>query len=85
MRINASLTADLLKKIDQAASEQNKSRSRFIREAAEKYIAEHERTKEAEKRKEAFAQAIRLQDKLRKKSGKWDGVGEVRKWREKDR
>jgi len=85
MRINASLTDDLLKKIDEAASEQNKSRSRFIREGAEKYIAEHERTKEAEKRKEAFAQAIRLQDKLRKKSGKWDGVGEVRKWREKAR
>ena len=36
MRINASLTDDLLKKIDEAASEQNKSRSRFIREAAEK-------------------------------------------------
>ena len=33
MRINASLTDDLLKKIDDAASEQNKSRSRFIREA----------------------------------------------------
>lgn len=85
MRINASLTDDLLKKIDQAASEQNKSRSRFIREATEKYIAEHERTKEAEKRKEAFAQAIRLQDNLRNKGGKWDGVGEVRKWREKAR
>ena len=85
MRINASLTDDLLKKIDEAASEQNKSRSRFIREATEKYIAEHERMKEEEKRKEAFAQAIRLQDKLRKKSGKWDGVGEVRRWREKAR
>ncbi len=85
MRINASLTADLLKKIDQAASEQNKSRSRFIREATEKTIAEHERTKEEEKRKEAFAQAIRLQDKLRKRGGKWGGAGEIRKWREKAR
>ena len=85
MRINASLTDDLLKKIDDAASEQNKSRSRFIREAAEKYIAEHERTKEAEKRKKAFAQAVRLQDKLRKRGGNWDGAGEIRKWREKAR
>jgi metal-responsive CopG/Arc/MetJ family transcriptional regulator len=85
VRINASLTDDLLKKIDDAASEQNKSRSRFIREAAEKYIAEHERKKEEEKREEAFAQAIRLQDKLRKKSGIWDGAGEIRKWREKAR
>ena len=85
MRINASLTDDLLKKIDEVANEQNKSRSRFIREAAEKYIAEHERKKEEEKRKEAFAQAIRLQDELRKKSGKWDGAGEIRKWRERGR
>jgi metal-responsive CopG/Arc/MetJ family transcriptional regulator len=85
MRINASLTDDLLKKIDQAASEQNKSRSRFIREATEKYIAEHERKKDEEKRKEAFAQAIRLQDKLRKRGGSWDGAGEIRKWREKAR
>ena len=85
MRINASLTDDLLKKIDEAASEQNKSRSRFIREATEKYIAEHERMKEEEKRKEAFAQAIRLQDKLRKRGGNWDGAGEIRNWREKAR
>ena len=85
MRINASLSDDLLKKIDEVAREQNKNRSRFIREATEKYIAEHERKKEEEKRKGAFAQAIRLQDQLRKKAGKWDGAGEIRKWREKAR
>jgi hypothetical protein len=26
--------------------------------------------------------SIKIQDKLRKKAGKWDGVSEVRKWRE---
>ncbi len=85
MRINAVLTDDLLKAIDQAAREQGKSRSRFIREASEKYIAEYERVKEEERRKKAFAKAIEVQDGLRKKSGKWDGAAEVRKWRERGR
>lgn len=85
MRINAVLTEDLLKRIDAAASEQKKSRSRFIREATERYIAEHERKKEEEKRREVFARAAGVQDKLRRKAGKWDGAGEIRKWREKAR
>lgn len=85
MRINAVLTDDLLKRIDKVAREQKKSRSRFIREAAERYITEHERVKEEEKRKEALTRAMRDQDKLRQKSGKWDGAGEIRKWRERGR
>jgi predicted transcriptional regulator len=85
MRINAVLTEDLLKRIDEAAGEQKKSRSRFIREATEKYIAEHERKKEEQRRKEAFARGARAQDGLRKKAGKWDGASEIRKWREKAR
>lgn len=83
MRINAVLTDDLLKRIDEAASEQKMSRSRFIREATEKYIAEHERKKEEQRRREAFASAAQVQDGLRKKAGTWDGTGEIRKWREK--
>jgi len=85
MRINAVLTDDLLRRIDEAAGEQKKSRSRFIREATEKYIAEHERKKEEQRRKEAFARAAEVQDKLRNQAGKWDGAGEIRKQREKAR
>jgi metal-responsive CopG/Arc/MetJ family transcriptional regulator len=85
MRINAVLTDDLLKRIDEVAGEQKKSRSRFIREAAEKYIAEHEREKEEEKRRAAFVRAAQTQDRLRRKAGKWEGAGEIRKWRERIR
>lgn len=85
MRINAVISDDLLKRIDEVAGEQKKSRSLFIREAAEKYIAEHERKKEEERRREAFSHAAKAQDKLRKKAGRWDGTGEIRKWREKAR
>ncbi|HDT13283.1 MAG TPA: ribbon-helix-helix protein, CopG family [Candidatus Aminicenantes bacterium] len=85
MRINAVLTDDLLKKIDEVAAEQKKSRSRFIREATEKYIAEHERKKEEDRRRAAVARAVRAQDAVRAKAGKWNGAGEIRKWREKAR
>ena len=85
MRINAMLTADLLKAIDDAAEEQGKSRSQFIREATARYITEHERVKEEERRTQAFAEAVAAQDRLREKSGSWDGAAEVRKWREKER
>ncbi|HPW17441.1 MAG TPA: ribbon-helix-helix protein, CopG family [Candidatus Aminicenantes bacterium] len=85
MRINAVISDDLLRRIDEAAAEQKKSRSLFIREATEKYINEHERRKEEERRKKAFVRASRAQDELRKKAGAWDGSGEIRKWREKAR
>lgn len=83
MRINAVLTDDLVKKIDAVAKEQKKSRSKFIREASERYIAEYKREKEEEMRMKKFASAARIQDRLRKKGGAWDGVAEIRKWREK--
>jgi len=83
MRINAVLTDDLIKKIDAVAKDQRKSRSRFIREASERYIAEYERAKEEEMRIKKFENAVRIQDRLRKKGGAWDGVKEIRKWREK--
>lgn len=79
MRINAVLTEDLLKRIDEVASDQKKSRGRFIREATERYIAEHERKKEEPRRQEAFARAARARDELRKTVGKWDGASEIRK------
>jgi len=83
MRINAVLTDDLIKKIDAVAKDQRKSRSRFIREASERYIAEYERAKEEEMRIKKFENAVRIQDRLRKKGRTWDGVAEIRKWRQK--
>jgi metal-responsive CopG/Arc/MetJ family transcriptional regulator len=85
MRINAILDDELLKKIDRTAKEMNKSRSLFIREASERYLREHEDRKREEDRKRKFEAAARVQDALRKKSRHWDGVGEIRKWREKGR
>jgi metal-responsive CopG/Arc/MetJ family transcriptional regulator len=85
MRINSILDEELLKKIDRTAKEMKKSRSLFIREASERYLRDYEAKKLEEERKRKFAAAVQVQDKLREKTGEWDGVGEIRKWREKSR
>ena len=82
MRINAILPEDTIKKIDSIAKEEKKSRSKLLREAAEKLIIENQRQKTEQIRKERLMKAIKIQDNLRKKAGKWDGVSEIRKWRE---
>ena len=82
VRINAILPEETIKKIDTIAKEEKKSRSKLLREAAEKLIKEYERIKAEKIRKERLMNSIKTQDKLRKKAGKWDGVSEVSKWRE---
>lgn len=82
VRINAILPEDTIKKIDSIAKEEKKSRSKLLREAAEKLIIEYQHQKVEQIRKERLMHAIKKQDNLRKKAGKWDGVSEIRKWRE---
>jgi len=83
VRINTVFQEDLIEKIDQIAKEEGKSRSRILREAANKLIKDYQRQRSEEIRMKKVRQAITMQDRLRKKSGKWDSVSELRKWREK--
>ena len=82
VRINTVFPETILEKLDSIAKDENKSRSMLLREAAEKLIEEHRHRLEEKRRKDRMKRALDTQDKLRKKSGKWDGVSEVRKWRE---
>jgi metal-responsive CopG/Arc/MetJ family transcriptional regulator len=82
MRINAVLSDELIQALDAIAQEEKKSRSQLLREGAEKVIAEYERKKEEKRRQLEMQEAMIIQDQLREKSGVWDGVAEIRKWRE---
>ena len=82
VRINAVLREDIVEGIDQIARETGKSRSCLLREAAQRLIREHGQRKAEEIRRKKAAQAMQVQDRLRKKAGKWDAVAELRKWRE---
>jgi len=81
-KINITIPAEFLKKIDQAAKKESLSRSEFLRKAVETYW-EAQQTKRAEKKRaQNITEAMKVQERLRKKSGKWDGVAEIRRWRE---
>lgn len=85
VRINALLPEDMIAKLDSIAKDEKKSRSMLLREAAEKLIKEYQRELEETRRRERIKRGIGMQDRLRKRSGKWNGVAEVRKWRETTR
>ena len=82
VRINAIFPEDMLQKLDDIAKDKKKSRSMLLREAIEKLIEEHQRQLEKNRRKTLIKHAIDVQDRLRRKSCKWDGVSEIREWRE---
>jgi metal-responsive CopG/Arc/MetJ family transcriptional regulator len=82
MRINAILPDEIIVKLDAIGEEEKKSRSRLLREAAENFIGERRRSVLEKEKRERIGYAIATQDRLKKKSGKWDGVSEVRKWRD---
>jgi metal-responsive CopG/Arc/MetJ family transcriptional regulator len=82
VRINAPLEEDIVEGMDQIAKERGKSRSSPLREAAQRLIKEYQQQNAEEIRQKKTARAIQVQDRLRKKAGKWDAVAELRKWRE---
>ncbi len=81
VRINAVLREDIVEGIDEIAKETGESRSSLLREAAQRLIQEHRQKKAEEIKRRKAAQAMQVQDRLRKKAGKWDAVAELRKWR----
>lgn len=83
VRINTILPEDTIKKLDNIAKALKKSRSKILREAADKIIEEYETLKAEQIKRVKIKQAIKIQDKLREKSGRWNGISEVRKWRER--
>lgn len=82
VRINVIFPEAMIEKLDSIARDEKKSRSTLLREAAEKLIEEYQHRLEEIRRKESVKHAIDMQDRLRKKSGRWNSVAEVRKCRE---
>jgi metal-responsive CopG/Arc/MetJ family transcriptional regulator len=84
-KINISLPDEFLDELDALKNEENISRSELLRKSVRTYKDMMEKQKEEKLRREKIMEAVRTQDYLRTKSGKWDGVKEVRKWREKNK
>ncbi|MBS3909078.1 MAG: ribbon-helix-helix protein, CopG family [Actinobacteria bacterium] len=81
-KINITLPEELLRKIDKSARDEHVTRSEFFRKAVQEYWEIEKREREDRGRARDIREAMRVQANLRKKAGHWDGVAEVRKWRE---
>jgi len=82
VRINLSIDEKELQELDNIRKKENLSRSKLIREAIQLYKRKFSKIDLENRRIEKIKNAIRIQDSLRKYSRDWDGVSEIRKWRE---
>jgi len=82
LKINITLPSQFLEKVDRTAKEEGYSRSELLRRAVETYWDVRKQKIADRKRAQNIKEAMRIQERLRKKGGKWDGVAEIRKWRE---
>lgn len=82
VKINITLPEEELKEVDTFVQKQGDTRSGVIQQALRFFIEQKERDEEERKRREEMIKAISGIKHLREKSGKWDGVSEIRKWRE---
>ena len=82
VRINLSIDEKELQELDNIRKKENLSRSKLIREAIQLYKRKFNKIDLENRRIEKIKNAIRVQDSLRKYSRNWDGVSEIRKWRE---
>ncbi|MBM3702356.1 MAG: ribbon-helix-helix protein, CopG family [Actinobacteria bacterium] len=82
VRINLSINEKELQELDYIREKENLSRSKLIRQAIQLYKRKFDKLDLENRRIEKIKNAIRIQDSLRKYSKDWDGVSEIRKWRE---
>ena len=82
VRVNLSIDEQELQILDDMVKNQNVTRSKLIRDAVKLYKRELDRMDMEKERMERISNAIKIQDSLSKYSKDWDGVSEIRKWRE---
>ena len=83
VRIYIVFPKDIIEEIDRIAKEEGKSRGRLLRDAAQSYIKQYQIQKAEEMKRKKIKTSMVVQDRIRQKSGKWDSVSELRKWRDR--
>jgi len=81
-KINITVPAEFLKEIDETAKREKISRSELFRRSVLAYWQVKREQAELEARAGRIRWAMRVQEHIRSLAGDWDGVAEIRKWRE---
>ena len=79
-KVNITLPAEDLSRLDTFAQKEHLTRSGLIREAVRSFMRQRE--EEEKRRKERMQEAALDIRKLREKADSWDGISEIRRWRE---
>jgi len=82
VKINITLPEEELREADAFVQKQGNTRSGLIQQALRFFIEQKEKEEKEKQREEGMIKAASEIRQLREKSGKWDGVAEIRKWRE---
>ena len=82
VKINITLPEDEISRIDKYIKHERTTRSGLILQALRHYIERKEEEAKEEKRRLAIQRAASHIRELRGKAGSWDGVAEIRKWRD---
>jgi len=82
VKINITLPAEELRRVDAFIRRQGNTRSGFIQRALRFFVEQKEKEEREKEKREGMIKAALEIKQLREKSGEWDGVAEIRKWRE---
>jgi len=82
VKINITLPEEELKEVDAFVQRQGDTRSGVVQQALRSFMEQKEKDEEAKRIRAEMLKAISGIRQLRQRSGEWDGVAEIRKWRE---
>jgi Ribbon-helix-helix protein, copG family. len=82
VKINITLPEEELRRVDAFVQRQKDTRSGLIQEALRSFIEQKQKEEKEKEKRERMIKAASEIRQLREKSGEWDGVAEIRKWRE---
>jgi len=82
VKINITLPEEELREADAFVQKQGNTRSGLIQQALRFFIEQKEKEKREKEKRDGLIKAASEIRQLREKSGKWDGVAEIGKWRE---
>jgi len=81
-RLNITISDKVFKDLENLKREEKSSRSELIRRAIVRYKNEFDKRLEEKIRKEKVLKAISKINEIRESTGVWDGVKEIRKFRD---
>lgn len=81
-KINITLPKEFLEEVDKSAEKERVTRSEFFRRAVQTYWKVQRQQAAERKRAKQIEEAMEIIEMVREEAGDWDGVAEIRKWRE---